>query len=85
MSFTNQYGELSEKAWLLIIPIALILLIAIIGASLMVGPIYKVWKQEMAGKAQLAEAEWNRQIQIREAEANLEAEKLNAQSEVERA
>ena len=30
-------------------------------------PRYKVWQREMNGKAQLAEAEWNRQIQIREA------------------
>ena len=52
----------------------------------MVGiPYYKVWSQEMRGKAALAEAQQDRQIMIEEAEANLEAEKLNAQAEVERA
>lgn len=33
----------------------------------------------------MKEAEWNRQIAIKEAEANLESEKLNALAEVERA
>ena len=48
-------------------------------------PIYRVWSQEMAGKAEYAKAEQNRKIKIEEAKANLEAEKLNAQAEVERA
>jgi len=47
--------------------------------------VYRVWSQEMRGKADLAEAQWNRQIAIEEAEAQLESEKLNAQAEVERA
>jgi hypothetical protein len=48
-------------------------------------PYYNVWKKEMDGKAQFAEAEQNRKIRIEEAKANLEAEKLNAQAEIERA
>ena len=48
-------------------------------------PRYRVWQREMSGKAELAEAKWNRQIAIEEAQANLESEKLNAKSEVERA
>lgn len=48
-------------------------------------PYYKVWKQEMEGKAELAKAEQNRNIRIAEAKANLEAEKLNAEAEVARA
>ena len=55
-------------------------------ASIMFGyPRYKVWQQEMAGKAEFAKAEQNRKIKIEEARANLEAEKLNAQAEIERA
>ena len=47
----------------------------------MVGfPRYAVWQQEMSAKA-----EQNRRIKIEEAKANLEAEKLNAQAEIERA
>lgn len=48
-------------------------------------PVYNVWQQEMAGKAEMAKAEQNRKILIEEAKARLEAEKLNAQAEVERA
>lgn len=48
-------------------------------------PRYAVWQQEMSGRAEFAKAEQNRQIKIEEAKANLEAEKLNAQAEVERA
>ena len=48
-------------------------------------PWYNVWSQEMEGKAEFAKAEQNRKIKIEEARANLEAEKLNAQAELERA
>lgn len=48
-------------------------------------PKYGVWSREMRGKAQLAEATWNKKIQVEQANANLESEKLNAQAEVERA
>ena len=62
-----------------------ILLIAIV-VGLMFGlPMYNVWQQEMAGRAEMAKAEQNRQILVKEAEARLQAEKLNAQAEVERA
>lgn len=70
------------------------LLAILLGAILLVGvvvlfmwgmPRYNVWSREMSGRAELAEATWNRQIQIEEAQANLESEKLNAQSEIERA
>ena len=48
-------------------------------------PTYNVWQQEMAGKAEMANAEQNRRILVEEAKARLEAEKLNAQAEIERA
>lgn len=50
-----------------------------------VRPWYNVWSQEMEGMAEFAKAEQNRKIKIEEARANLEAEKLNAQAEIERA
>ena len=59
--------------------------ILIIAALLFGVPKYNVWKQEMKGKAEFAQAEQNRKIKIEEAKANLEAEKLNAQAEIERA
>lgn len=59
--------------------------VALIALPMWGCPRYDVWQQEMAGKAEFAKAEQNRQIKIEEAKANLEAEKLNAQAEVERA
>lgn len=58
---------------------------AIIVAMAFIRPWYNVWSQEMEGKAEFAKAEQNRKIKIEEARANLEAEKLNAQAEIERA
>ena len=68
----------------IIIPGFLIGLLIILG--LMYGlPIYNVWQQEMVGKAEMAKAEQNRRILVEEAKAKLEAEKLNAAAEIERA
>lgn len=60
-------------------------LLAFIVALMFGLPSYNVWRAEMVGKAEMAQAEQNRQIKIEEAKANLEAEKLNAQAEIERA
>jgi hypothetical protein len=60
-------------------------ILAMIAAIMFGYPRYKVWQQEMDGKAEFAKAEQNRKIKIEEARANLEAEKLNAQAEIERA
>ena len=72
-----------ERIWYIIIGAA-VALVLILGMMLGL-PHYNVWQKEMSGKAQLAEAEWNRQIMLKEAEMNLEAEKLNALAEIERA
>lgn len=61
--------------------------------SLMFGiPKYRVWQtkiriqaEENNGKAEMARAEQNRLILIEEAKANLEAQKLNSEAEIERA
>lgn len=59
--------------------------VALIASAFVAIPYYNVWQQEMAGRAEFAKAEQNRKIKIEEARANLEAEKLNAQAEIERA
>lgn len=67
-----------------ILGIFILIIIAIV--VMMFGlPTYNVWQQEMAGKAEMAKAEQNRRILVEEAKARLEAEKLNAQAEIERA
>jgi hypothetical protein len=62
-----------------------ILALAIVGGALWAIPTYRVWVMQMEGRAELAQADWNRQIIVREAEARLEAEILNAEAEVARA
>ena len=64
---------------------ALFVITALVGLSMWGCPQYRVWSSEMKGKAEMAEAEQNRKIQVEEAKANLEAQKLNSQAEVERA
>ena len=59
--------------------------ILIIATLMFIVPKYRVWYSELQGRAEFARAEQNRLIKIEEAKANLEAEKLNAQAEVERA
>jgi len=64
--------------------IAVIAVVAIV-LMLAVTPVYNVWSRELSGKAELKEAEWNRQIAIEEAQARLASAELDALSEVERA
>ena len=63
---------------------ALVAIFVFVIGMAFIRPWYNVWSQEMEGKAEFAKAEQNRKIKIEEARANLEAEKLNAQAEVER-
>lgn len=46
---------------------------------------FKVWKSQQSGKAELAQAEWNRQIIVRQAQAKKDAATLEAEAEVLRA
>lgn len=62
-----------------------LLIIGVVSGAMYGLPKYRVWRAEQNGKAQFAEAEQNRRIKIEEAKANLEAEKLNALAEIERA
>lgn len=48
-------------------------------------PQYNVWQQRLAGEAELARAQQNRQIAIQEAQAKKDAATMLAEAEVERA
>jgi hypothetical protein len=76
---------MSVKNIIICVIIGLFVITGGIGSCMYIRPKYRVWSQEMEGKAEFAKAEQNRRIKIEEAKANLEAEKLNAQAEVERA
>lgn len=65
--------------------IGIIAVILLIAGAVVAVPYYRVWSQEMEGRAEFARAEQNRKIKIEEAKSNLEAERLNAAAEVERA
>ena len=57
--------------------IAVVVILAFVGIAMFGMPVYRVWSQEMKGKAELAEAEQNRRIKIVEANrknADLKAE-----------
>lgn len=66
--------------------LAVIVLIFLVVAGALVGcPTYRVYNQEMAGKALLAEAQSSRQVKVLEARATLESAKALADAEVTRA
>lgn len=48
-------------------------------------PQWRVWQRELAGKATLREAEWDRKVAVEEAQAKLASAKHLAAAEVERA
>lgn len=78
-NYTITPSHIKAAAWIIAVLAVFFISMAFIR------PWYNVWKQEMEGKAEFAKAEQNRKIKIEEARANLEAEKLNAQAEIERA
>ena len=62
-----------------------IIIVLVVLGMLAGWPTYNVWRAEMSGRAEMAQAEQNRKILVEEAQANLDAQKLNAEAEVERA
>lgn len=68
---------------------AVLALAIITGTPTFVGcyayPKWRVWEQSLAGEAKLRESEWSRKVVIEEASAKMEASKMLAQAEVERA
>ncbi len=60
-------------------------ILGLIAILMWIIPQYSVWSKTLNGKAQLKEAEWNRQIAVQEAEAKKQSATLLAEAEVERA
>lgn len=77
----NNKAEVSDFIWVFII----IFIMASIAVLFLIFPIYHVWSSEMSGKAELREAEWNKQIAIEEAKAELEGSTLKAEADIIRA
>lgn len=74
--------EGSTVGWSLagIVLVGLLVLIGMVGC-----PQYSVYEQRLTGEAELARAQQNRQIAVNEAQAKLDAAKLLANAEIERA
>ncbi|API58559.1 membrane protease subunit [Tardibacter chloracetimidivorans] len=71
-------------------PVVIILLVALlsfggVGGCMAFYPQYNVYSSRMAGQAQLAEAEGNRQIAVRAAMAKRDSAKMEADAEIIRA
>lgn len=81
---TSEYGSGEIKSGKLVAHIALGFLL-FIGLLMAVLPVYGVWSKQQRGKGALAEAQFSKQVQLEEAKANLDSQKLNSQAEVERA
>lgn len=62
-----------------------LLLLILVTASMLGCPQYAVYEQRLTGEAELARAQQNRQIAVNEAQAKMDAAKLLAGAEVERA
>ena len=84
MTNRNQRGE-SILQFIILVGGALFLLLGGVGGCMWGYPKYRVYSQEMAGRALLAEAESSRQIAVREAQAKKDAAAMLAQAEIERA
>lgn len=67
------------------IALAIIFVIALIWGICALSQVYSVWSSGQDGKAQLAQADYNRQIAVREAEAKMAAADDLAQAEIIRA
>lgn len=85
LKFEESYGTERTKPNNTLSYILVLLGVIVLVAGFALYPKTKVWQNQMVGKAALAEAEFNRQIVIREAEAKHEAAKHWAKAEVERA
>jgi regulator of protease activity HflC (stomatin/prohibitin superfamily) len=64
---------------------SILLGIGFIASLMWIFPVYNVWEKEMQGKAELAQAEWSKQVAIEEARAKKESAVLEADAEIERA
>ena len=80
MRAKNQQKNLTSN----MIIISAIIFFLIVGLWMWGMPKYRVYQLELHGKAQLAQAEWSKQIAIKEANAKKDSAILLAEAEIER-
>ncbi len=81
----NKKGMSGEAMVGVITAVSVGLIILFIIACIIIAPLYNVWSKGLSGKAQLREAEWNRQIAIEEAKAEKESATLKKEADIIRA
>lgn len=64
---------------------SVLFIVAAISLALWFFPVYGVWTAEQNGKAQLAEAEYSKQVAVQTAKAKQESASYEAQAEITRA
>jgi len=80
------YDPETQKLYVGRILMAVAFALVVVGGAGMAGcPVYRVWQQEMEGKAELSRATYSRKVLVQEAEAKKEAAKLLGEAEVARA
>lgn len=85
MGYGNEERQVSNTTigvWTLL---GILLLGALVAVGMVGCPQYSVYSSRLAGEAELAQAQQNRQITVNEAQAKLDSAKLLASAEVERA
>lgn len=78
-------GDLNGLGYTVVTLLITTFIVGLVALCMWVFPKYSVWSKGLKGEASLREAEYSKKILIEEAKANLEAEKLNAEAEIERA
>lgn len=77
--------DAESKAVVKIVATVVFVIVLFIGFGLWGCPQYNVYNQRLVGEAELARAEYSRQVQVRDAQGKLSAASLLAQVEVARA
>jgi len=75
----------NEKITGIVVTMIIVVSCILISVGMYGCPKYNVWQKGLKGQAELKQAEWNRQILIKEAEAKKESATMLAAAEVERA
>lgn len=81
----TEYELENKKAVAVIIKwsvIGVVGIVLLIGAWMVAGPKYRIYKQDLAGQANLRQQEWEKKIAIEEARAANESATLNAEAKI---
>lgn len=79
------YKENGELKVVNIAITSIVIVSLVVGFFMAILPIYNVWSAGQRGKAELQHADYEKQVQVVNAQANLQAQKFNADAEVARA